>query len=403
MRAGIYIEHGIGDGVGGAELAMSCLASEWSQHHDVDLIHHRPPLTKERIASFSSDDLSGVSIRCVPRDGEPAESRNLLKRYRSAREWHRSISDGYDVFVNCTHWVPCFNYADIGILYVLFPIYVRPEHADSIRRLPAWKRLRHSTYYGAEWRQRIATYEQRLTISQFSRSWTRTRWGIACDVVHPPVDIEFVSREKDALILSVGRFSTRAHTKKQLEMMTVFRELERDRGRASAWTYACVGGLNARHENHDYFARVKTAGGSSGSVHVAANVPHAEVRELFERAKIFWHATGFGDATDSKPELAEHFGIATVEAMAAGCVPVVVDKGGQREIVEHGRSGFLWNTLDELKAFTQLLMDDPRLWREMSDAARERARRFSRTTFVREMSRRAGIATLDGAALAAIA
>jgi glycosyltransferase involved in cell wall biosynthesis len=39
--------------------------------------------------------------------------------------------------------------------------------------------------------------------------------------------------------------------------------------------------------------------------------------------------------------------------MAAGCVPVVVNKGGQPEIVEHGKNGFVWNTLDELKAYSR--------------------------------------------------
>lgn len=392
MRIGLYIEHGVGDGVGGAELAMAFLASAWSRAHAVDLIHHRPPLTKARLAAFSADDLSAVNVRCLPREGEPSASRNLLRRYRSARDWHRSVSEGYDVFVNCTHWVPCFNHAKVGIVFVLFPIYVRPEHTPEMRRLPAWKRLRHSAYFGLEWRRRMATYRHRTTISEFSRAWTKTRWGIDCDIVYPPVDVDFAPAPKDNLVLSVGRFSTMAHTKKQLEMVTAFRELQ-DRA-PSGWSYACVGGLNARQENHEYFERVKAAADRS-PVSVRANISHAEIRSLFERAKIFWHATGFDDATDARPELAEHFGISTVEAMAAGCVPVVVNKGGQPEIVEHGRSGFVWNTLDELKDLTTMLMNDDALWRTMAVAARERAQRFSRPRFLREMSLRAGIAVPD--------
>jgi L-malate glycosyltransferase len=389
VRIGLYIEHGMGDGVGGAELAMAYLASAWSCRHDVDLVHHRPPLTRDRLAAFTSDDLSRVNIRCLPREADSKPSRNLLRRYRSAREWHRAVSDGYDVFVNCTHWLPCFNYAKTGVLLVLFPIYVRPEHTPEIQRLPAWKRLRHAAYFGTEWRRRLDTYQHRTTISAFSRAWTNTRWGIDSDIVYPPVDVDFAPAAKRQLVLSVGRFSTMAHTKKQLEMVMAFRALERDG--AAGWAYASVGGLNARPENHDYFARVKRAACGSSAVCVEANVPHAQVRDLFERARIFWHATGFDDATDSRPELAEHFGIATVEAMAAGCVPVVVNKGGQPEIVEHGKSGFVWNTLDELKAYSRTLMNDEELWRRMSEAARERAQRFSRARFLDEMSQRAGV------------
>jgi len=36
----------------------------------------------------------------------------------------------------------------------------------------------------------------------------------------------------------------------------------------------------------------------------------------------------------------EHFGITTVEAMAAGCVPLVYDSGGQAEIVSSGYNGY---------------------------------------------------------------
>ena len=111
------------------------------------------------------------------------------------------------------------------------------------------------------------------------------------------------------------------------------------------------------------------------------------MRSFFERARIFWHATGLNDDTDAHPELAEHFGIATVEAMAAGCVPVVIDKGGQREIVEHGRTGFLWTTVDEMKACTLRLIADDGLWSRMSVAARQQATRFTRGRFVDRLSR----------------
>ncbi len=78
----------------------------------------------------------------------------------------------------------------------------------------------------------------------------------------------------------------------------------------------------------------------------------------------------------------EHFGIVTVEAMSAGCVPVVIRRGGQGEIVEHGVSGFLWNTLDELESYTARLIADPDLCARMSAAARARSSRFDRKAFI---------------------
>jgi glycosyltransferase involved in cell wall biosynthesis len=72
--------------------------------------------------------------------------------------------------------------------------------------------------------------------------------------------------------------------------------------------------------------------------------------------------------------------------MAAGAVPVVFDQGGQTEIVEHGRSGFLWRSLDELREHTVALASDAALLERMSAAARIRAARFGVATFVRAIT-----------------
>jgi glycosyltransferase involved in cell wall biosynthesis len=389
VKIGLYIEHGEGNGVGGAELMMAYLASAWSGRHHVDLIHHRPPLTRERLASFSSDDYSRVNVRYVPREPEPPPAASPLRRYRDAREWHRTVSEGYDLFVNCTHWLPCFSYAKRSALLVLFPFYVRPTHSDETRALPRWKQLRHAAYYGPEWNRRLATYRHRFAISGFAQEWTRRRWGIDCDIVHPPVDVHLESplAAKEPLILSVGRFSTMAHTKKQLEMMETFRDLQ---PRLEGWSYASVGGLNTRLENHAYFERVRAAGAGAPTI-VEANVDRARVKDLLRRARIFWHATGYGEDA-AKPELAEHFGIATVEAMAAGCVPIVVNRGAQPDLVRHGQDGFVWDTLDQLARYTELVASDGGLREKLSASARERAQQFARERFLATMSARLGVA-----------
>ena len=392
MKIGLYIEHGVGNGVGGAELLMAYLASIWARNHDVDLIHHRPTLTLERLSLFSPDNYERVRVRCIPREDEPAPRANLFRRYRDARAWHASISAPYDLFLNCTHWLPSFCHARTGALLVLFPFYVRPPDMPEMARLPAWKRARHRLYYDFEWRRRLATYRHVFAISEFARQWTERRWGVDSRVIYPPVDVDFVGGPKENLILSVGRFSTAAHTKKQLEMMRAFRELEHT---ARGWTYECVGGLNDRDQNRAYFERVRELAGH-GSAHVRANLERIELRSLLSRARIFWHATGLDDDTDSYPELAEHFGIATVEAMAAGAVPVVINKGAQPEIVQHGINGFVWNTLDQLKTYTQQLAEDPALRSRMSAAARVRAQDFSRERFVDCMSAACGVASRRG-------
>ncbi len=60
---------------------------------------------------------------------------------------------------------------------------------------------------------------------------------------------------------------------------------------------------------------------------------------IFQRAQV-WQA-----ALSAPYDLFVAFtfsGMTTPEAMSAGCVPVVIRKGGQPEIVRHGLDGFLW-------------------------------------------------------------
>jgi glycosyltransferase involved in cell wall biosynthesis len=387
VKIGLYIPDGSGNGVGGAELMMASLADEWSRDHDVDLIHHRPDLTRERIAMFSRDRYDRVNIRCMPREPEPPAYADPLRRFRAAQHWHASVSAGYDLFVNCGHWLPPFCHARIGVLLVLFPFYIRPYDLAEMRALPYWKRLRHRAYYELEWRRRLASYQQTIAISKFARDWTTRRWGVDSTVVYPPVETDFREASKDNLILSISRFNLRAR-KKQLEMMQAFADLNATD--LDGWTYASVGGLNATPDNRAYFDAVGRIGAQCGGS-VEANLPRPQLVERLRRARIFWHAMGLDEDTDRHPERAEHFGIATVEAMAAGAVPIVINKGGQTELVEHGRTGFLWNTVAELKSYTSMLAHDRGLWARMSKAARARASDFRGERFVQKMSGVCGV------------
>ena len=68
--------------------------------------------------------------------------------------------------------------------------------------------------------------------------------------------------------------------------------------------------------------------------------------------------------------------------MSAGCVPLVINKGGQPEIVQHGVSGFVWENLGELKMYTEMVMRDEHMRAQLAEAARARAAFFSREQFI---------------------
>jgi len=71
----------------------------------------------------------------------------------------------------------------------------------------------------------------------------------------------------------------------------------------------------------------------------------------------------------------------TVEAISAGCVPVIINKGRQPEIIEDKISGFLFDTVENLKNYTFELISDDVLWGKMSEACIVRSQEFSLSKF----------------------
>lgn len=94
------------------------------------------------------------------------------------------------------------------------------------------------------------------------------------------------------------------------------------------------------NESNDYKEKLLLYS-ASGKIKFIFEPNHDEIEKLYAESKIFWHAKGFDELN---PYKMEHFGISTVEAMSAGCIPVVINKGGQTEIVTDG-CGYTWTVL----------------------------------------------------------
>ena len=153
------------------------------------------------------------------------------------------------------------------------------------------------------------------------------------------------------------------------------------------WRFALVGGADA--PNREYTLDVKRAA-VGHPIDVQINQPRSVVERTLAEASIYWHGTGYGEQVAKHPERFEHFGIAVVEAMLAGCVPVVFGEAGPAEIVRHGVDGYHWHTLEQLAEFTYVLMTDGEKRRSMAESAVVRGREYSIDRF------RAGIAALLG-------
>jgi glycosyltransferase involved in cell wall biosynthesis len=105
------------------------------------------------------------------------------------------------------------------------------------------------------------------------------------------------------------------------------------------------------------------------------------LQRLYAESAIYWHATGLGEDETRAPDKSEHFGITTVEAMAAGCASIVIAKGGQPEIIQHERNGVLWRTLEELERWTLCLIRDESLRASLAARAVTDSRKYDKRHF----------------------
>jgi glycosyltransferase involved in cell wall biosynthesis len=186
-------------------------------------------------------------------------------------------------------------------------------------------------------------------------------------------------RPKRPLILAVGRFFDPAagHGKRQLELVDAFREL-----RVEGWELALAGGCDRAGEA--YLDQVRRAA-VGAAVELHPNASGARLRALYADASLYWHAAGLSEDPERHPERFEHFGIAVVEAMSAGAVPLVFAGGGLPELFEDGQAGVHWRSPHDLVARTRQLLADPARRAAMADLAVLRAERYLQPAFAERL------------------
>ena len=234
----------------------------------------------------------------------------------------------------------------------------------------------------------LETYDRVLANSEFTRGWIRRLWDVDAAVLFPPIQVGDIApaSTRTPTVVTVGRFFRpgTGHAKRQLEMVQQWATIA---PRLPGWTLHVVGGVEPAHV--PYLKQVQEAAAGL-PVEVHPNAPRALVEKLLDEASIFWSATGLGESEEKAPWNQEHFGMTTVEAMAGGCVPVVIDRAGQREIVRDGIDGFRWSTREQWAEQTVRVATDESLRARLAASAVERATDFSEEAFAKRWREIAG-------------
>jgi glycosyltransferase involved in cell wall biosynthesis len=349
VRIGIYNPYL--DTLAGGERYILTVASCLAKKHSVSLFwpRNKESELKEEIQKKFNLDLSHIPF--VENIFSPQTS--FITRLQKSRQYDYIIllSDGSIPFVACKL-----------ILHFQTPM---PWITSS------WKN-----------RAKLLSVKQVICNSLYTKRYIDEELRLKSKVIYPPIAIEEKNEKKENIILNVGRFGVSnagSSAKKQEFMGEVFKKMV-DKGLKN-WKFVFVMSYKeeAKKAVDDFKKSIHTY-----PIEIVENPSNDMLWQIYNKSKIYWHAAGYGEDLEKYPGRAEHFGMATVEAMGTGAVPIVINAGGQSEIVQDKKSGMLWNTEEELIEKTKEVMDSSIFWESLSKTAKERAKSFSKDRFCQE-------------------
>jgi len=230
-------------------------------------------------------------------------------------------------------------------------------------------------------RLKLTNWSRVNTNSEFTKKIIERYWKIRVDsVLYPSVRVEDFDRQskKEPIILCVGRFFKQLHSKRQDVLIECFKRLKTKYPEEfSSWQLFFVGGV----EDKNFFQAIKKQANGL-AIKFFTDLKREDLIALYNRSSFLWHAAGFGIDEEKEPEKVEHLGIVTLEAMAAGCVPLVVGKGGQKEVLGKDLAEkLIWQTTNECVELTQTIATDKKKLIEIKKALKTYVMRFSQKRF----------------------
>lgn len=334
MKIGVYSPYF--DAVGGGERYMLSLASVLAANHSVDIIWDDPEVIARARESFGIDLLKTKVVHNFFRE------KNIFKKLSMTRK--------YDLIIFLSDGSIPISLAKHTILHFQVPVSHVSYNALKMSRIDAI-----------------------VCNSQFTLRHLDRRLKAKSMVIYPPVDTQPLKsrHSKEHLILSVGRFH---HLKKQDILIDVFKNMH-DSGLLKNWKLIFAGSVLPA--DREYLSSLRKRA-KNLPVMFEVDAGSEKMRALYGKSSLYWHAAGF---KEHDPVNFEHFGIAVVEAMASGTVPLVFCGGGLPEIITNGKNGYLWKDTQSLSEMTMSLVNDSETRNRMAEEAVHRSSDFDRSRF----------------------
>lgn len=373
----VIVVHPDFDVVGGAERVASCVI-QWlvmNSRTDVTLLClSRPGAASLVKAGISEGIAHRLNVRVADCPAFIRRSRGTMHLLRLAflHRSARSLCREYDVCVSTYNEL---DFGKRGIQYVHHPSFadrdlLREMHIlgrrsilDKIPFLNSFYRLLVSLISG----DKKSGFANNITLvnSFFMRDLVKEVYGISGEVVYPAAQIYSEDLKPKPWDERASRFVTIsriAPDKNLLNVIDDFSALQREfpdaefviLGASDDSGYESLITLKAKERN----VRLR----------IEKSLTDAELRTFLANTKYYIHA-----------RVNEHFGIAVVEALAAGCLVMVHDSGGPREIVE--RAELRFKDADDLVKKVTRLNEEPLLRSQVMTASQSGLDRFTLQAF----------------------
>jgi len=313
--------------------------------------------------------IPSVKTKVNEKSNKVIRTMQFLKRQNGFFHTQKMISKitkDFDLFINGSRY-SFYGNASKNVAIVHFP-------KEKLLSIPINKKLPWCKFFAQKQDNSFAnSTDLFIPNSEFTSYWLTQKWQITDDkkcVLYPPVTPVSAKAEKKHNQIFV---CSRIEATKKIDLL--LKAFESSEYLKQNCTLVVAGSIKG--ESKEYIDSIQKI---SPSAKFYFEPSREEIEKLYAESEIFWHAKGINE---ENPLYFEHFGITTVEAMSAGCVPIVINKGGQKEIVDDS-CGFKWNTLEELVSLTENLVKNHDKIAELSRNAVLRSELYTKQSFEKQ-------------------
>ncbi|NPA70440.1 MAG: glycosyltransferase [Crenarchaeota archaeon] len=367
----LIIHHSFNSCGGGERVSLHLIRLLQEEGHDVIIG------TTERTDWNYVQKVAGIRLRKIPKEYyiSPIRLKAFGIYQRPLTTIHIARLRGkVDLVIN-THGDATLVPADI--VYLHFPVIAYLE-LDTLRpyfkysKSPSWY-LYFRPYYEVQRKIAKKCYSNSIIItnSKFSKYIIRRVIGKNSIVIYPPTELydyikNIYNNDREDSVIYVARFS---EEKNNHFLIYLAKELPE-------YQFYLVGSAHGRGVEYYNYCKKLAERLNVRNVKIMANVPHETKLKLLASCKVYVHLFP-----------TEHFGIAPLEALASGLVPVVPKlSGAWTDICACGRFGVGYTKLD-VKEISEKIMKAFEVWGKIDRySVIKHLRTFTPEMFYRKMS-----------------